>query len=433
MRVVVLGKRPPLQGGVSVRTFEFATSLVDAGHSVDFFSNAQSASPTYKCSMRPEDLAYLDRYGDRLTWHSLPPNSNSSHIPFSPSYETRLFGLAIDMAAQADLIIGWYFQPYGVVAADLAKATDKPCVVLHAGSDLGRLCNIEVFRQAYTSKFRHVKVLTTGEHTASLLKTQAGFKDEQIQTIERGFRLPRYFRTKKSPIDLLEVVKETADDLKQWPINSKLLSAAGVWNRKSFDPDVPTIGVYGKVGRSKGHFELVACLERLAANGVRFNFIMCTGGHVGPLEEILDAIFKSPALSAQSWIVPFIAPWRIPEFIRACDVVCFLERGFDVEFHGPSIPKEVLHCGRALLLSREIRRKQRFCDEMQDGLNFFDAGDPRDEHVLEAKLRQILESTRGALRRIGECGRLLVHDAGFNTPPGDPVVRTLEKIGVLKK
>ena len=53
-------------------------------------------------------------------------------------------------------------------------------------------------------------------------------------------------------------------------------------------------------------------------------------------------------------------PWRIPEFLAQCDVVCCLERKFPVAFHAPRLPREILSSGAVLFCSREIAEKQVF-------------------------------------------------------------------------
>jgi len=50
-------------------------------------------------------------------------------------------------------------------------------------------------------------------------------------------------------------------------------------------------------------------------------------------------------IAERTLILPFLPNWRVPEFIRACTAVCFLERGFRVAIHAPMVAREVLACG----------------------------------------------------------------------------------------
>jgi hypothetical protein len=139
-------------------------------------------------------------------------------------------------------------------------------------------------------------------------------------------------------------------------------------------------------------------------------------------------VLERPALAQRTWAFSFIAPWRIPGFIKACDIIAFLEREFEIAFHGPQVPREVLASGRALLVSSEIVKKQPMFDLMESGKHYIDAGDPRDTTTLTEKLRRWLED-RAGLREMGERARAalaipMYHDA-------DGVIDTLRAEGLL--
>ncbi|MGC2384560.1 MAG: hypothetical protein WA631_15785 [Nitrososphaeraceae archaeon] len=48
-------------------------------------------------------------------------------------------------------------------------------------------------------------------------------------------------------------------------------------NKKEIDYEKPTIGIYGKVGETKGNYELLEALDIIAKRGVDFNFICISG------------------------------------------------------------------------------------------------------------------------------------------------------------
>lgn len=35
-----------------------------------------------------------------------------------------------------NILIGWYFEPYGLIAAQIGHIYHKPLIIIHAGSDL---------------------------------------------------------------------------------------------------------------------------------------------------------------------------------------------------------------------------------------------------------------------------------------------------------
>jgi hypothetical protein len=175
---------------------------------------------------------------------------------------------------------------------------------------------------------------------------------------------------------------------------------------RRFDPSRPTIGIYGKVGVTKGSFDLLQALAILQREGLEFNFLTLTQGRSF---EPFAAAIRELGLTNRSWILPFIPNWRVPSFIRTCTAVCFLERDFPVTIHTPTIAQEILLAGGCLVLSGEIARKQHYRNAMVDGENLLIVADPRDVNDLAAKLRQVIVAPDAA-REIGLRGRSLVEN-----------------------
>jgi hypothetical protein len=172
---------------------------------------------------------------------------------------------------------------------------------------------------------------------------------------------------------------------------------------RDFDPQIPTIGVYGKIGIAKGTFDLIAALGRLAREGVAFNFAAMIGeAQAGKLVPTL----RSHGIFDRSCLVPFLPCWKVPAFIRACTAVCFLERDFPIAIHGPIVPREILACGTCLLLSGEIAQKQISRGEFRSGDNLVIVDDPKDHDDLAGKLRFIISDSRRA-QEIGRKGALI--------------------------
>ena len=55
MRICVIGKFPPIQGGVSMRTYWTAHALAMRGHEVHVVTNAKEVRPPFRMHMRAED------------------------------------------------------------------------------------------------------------------------------------------------------------------------------------------------------------------------------------------------------------------------------------------------------------------------------------------------------------------------------------------
>jgi glycosyltransferase involved in cell wall biosynthesis len=173
-------------------------------------------------------------------------------------------------------------------------------------------------------------------------------------------------------------------------------------NAKPFSRDVPTVGLYGKVGTERGSYDLLQALTELAGRGVRFNFLALAAGWPQALERFFTLVLKSPDLSARSWIFPPLAHWRIPGFLETCDIACSLEREFDIAYHSSTIPLEVLSYGVCLLCSKEIASKYLYRQLLVHEANCVLVEDPRDVKALAGYLEQVIQDperrTRIAMR-----------------------------------
>src|SRR5262249_7929548 len=126
--------------------------------------------------------------------------------------------------------------------------------------------------------------------------------------------------------------------------SASVCDSTPVQNTRIFDPAIPTIGIYGKVGEVKGSYDLLRALGRLRREKIKFNFLAMTHG-VSSSEEAFQSLIGEQELAANTWLLPFVPPWRVPSFIRCCTAVCFLERNFPISMHAPVVPREVLACG----------------------------------------------------------------------------------------
>jgi glycosyltransferase involved in cell wall biosynthesis len=431
MRVTMIGKCPPLEGGVSRRTFDVACAIAAAGHQVSFFTNAAAAAATYTAAYDEEDLRHFAAATHGMRHASLGRTDRIVHIPLSPAYETRLIGLAGEAVEQSDCVIGWYYQPYGVAAAILAQRFDKPCILVHAGSDLGRLALVKDLQLAYRFLFAQAQLVALGPTTEKLItdKLALATKDRVIAVPQSPVYPPYFLSGTPRPLDLAHLRDYAEAHLASWEIAPAEREALLALNRKPLDPEAATIGVYGKIGEQKGNHDLLRALDALAGKGRRFNFVLCGGGHPARIGAFLAELLKSEALRARCWLFPFIAPWKVPGFIAACDLIAFLERDFPISFHSPRLPREVLAVGTALLCSREIADKQPFDDRLADRENYIDAGDPKDTGKLAEAIDFCL-ADRGRLERIGAAGGALL--AGYRTEPlQDPIIPALQARGLL--
>jgi hypothetical protein len=125
MRICIIGKYPPIEGGVSARTFDYARILAEKGHEVHVVTNAPEVEPQFRIWLDDADRARLNTTDQGVTWkvHTLDPIDHASYIPWTNPFLTRLAGLATEVVRQnkCELIFSYYLEPYGV-AAFLASA-----------------------------------------------------------------------------------------------------------------------------------------------------------------------------------------------------------------------------------------------------------------------------------------------------------------------
>lgn len=426
MRLCFISKYPPIQGGVSRQNFWIARALADRGVEVHVVTNAPEVEEEFRIVdldawlPDPEAPPYSGR---GVTVHATRASRRHFYIPAANPYVTKLAALAADVVREngCDLILGRYFEPYGMAAHLASRWTGVPYGLRHAGSDAGRLLQAPELRTAYREMLLGADAIMTSDLVARGFRS-LGVEEERIyQALMPG--LPhRWFRPEGPVMDLPRVIETVRANLPP----GYLGGITHRWTRAALDPTLPTIGIYGKAGEHKGTFDLIAALGRLRAAGLRFNFVAFTQARGQVMQRVAEAV-EAAEIEPCTWLLPFIPHWRIPSFLRACTAVCFLERGFPIKLHTPGLPREVLACGACLILSQEILDKQADRASFRDAHNVL-VVEPRAAQELEAALRRVIAGPDGA-REIGRRGYEEI-DGGVDcyTLPADRMTAGLREI-----
>ena len=167
MRICIIGKFPPIQGGVSVRTYWTAHALAARGHEVHVVTNAKEARPPFRMHMRQQDwqrcAASYDNGSVTVHW-SDPVDRSQCYIPMASPFVSKLACLAANVHSQRpfDVIYSYYLEPYGVAGHLAAQMTGVPHVVRMAGSDAGRLWHHPQFEALYDHVLRSATVVIAG-------------------------------------------------------------------------------------------------------------------------------------------------------------------------------------------------------------------------------------------------------------------------------
>lgn len=404
MRVLLIGKFPPIQGGVSSNTFWTAQSLVHSGHQVHVVTNAAEVEGGFRQCLWEEDFQRVEPQGlSALVVHNTTRLPRYSHIPWSPAYGSRLLGLALQVsgAAACDVVLGWYWEPYGLAAVELGSLLACPVAVHHAGSDVGHLASHPDLRAAFSSMLSRCGIVLTTGHPGIVANLHAlGVKPPSLR-YTRLNRLPAPFFSASNPLDINVLAARFGEWAAAAELNRDVVAGIEHANRKRLDASLVTIGLYGKVARSKGSWDLVAALERLTPD-LRFNFLIMASGTRATLNAFYAALLETD-LRHSVCVLPPVAPWRVPQFLDLCDVVCVLEREFPIEYHGLQTVREALARGCCLVVSREATTKSSLTDNLVDGKNCFVIEDPRSLSSLANALRRVIveKSLRNDVRRLG--------------------------------
>ena len=217
--------------------------------------------------------------------------------------------------------------------------------------------------------------------------------------------------------------------LAEWqlrPVDFEVLSR--IW-RQPIPEGAFILGIYGKLGRQKGTFDLLDAVEKMAPGTTSFRLLMAAGGRYPAISALTERLAASELLAGIVHVIPFLPPWQVPRLIDACNAVAFLERGFAVEIHSPQVPVEVLWRGTPLICSEEIVAKQAFRRALLPWVNFVPAGDPRDTTALANVLGRVIAAPN--LRALGRAGARVARTFFRGPRPRDNLVQTLRRNDLL--
>jgi glycosyltransferase involved in cell wall biosynthesis len=383
VRICIIGKFPPIQGGVSVRTYWSAHDLAARGHEVHVVTNAKEARPPFRMHMRRQDWkrceAAYGTSGGSVTVHWTDPvDSSQYYIPMASPFVSKLAATAARVHRERpfDLIYSHYLEPYGVAGHLAAEIARVPHVVRMAGSDSGRLWHHPQFEALYDHVLRSATtVIATGMVAGRAIKR--GVSPERIAA-GGMLEVPEDLFCRDGPaLDLAALRREIDPDQE---LREQL------WG--GFTGDLPYFGIYGKLGETKGSFALLAAMQRLKQAGLEVGLVAMAHGWPA-LESKFRARAEELGVADRILQIPFLPHWRVPEFLRSCLAVCCLEQDFPIVFHTPVIAREVLMCGACLVGSTEVIRKVRDYSQVPDGYGCVAIEDVQDTETLGAKLAAI--------------------------------------------
>src|SRR5215467_4112740 len=399
MKICIFGKYPPIQGGVSMRTYWTAHELAKRGHTVHVVTNAREASLPYRMFMRDEDWARCEAQygGGSVTVHWTASERREWHIPTGTAFATKLASLGLDVARREgiDLIYSYYVEPYGIAAHIVAQATGLPHVTRTAGSDAGRLWSLPQFAALYDHVFKSADAVLCSPAVVSKM-IEAGVDSARIaDNGQRHVKLRDVFAPDGPALDV---------DLLRAQISAAHDADFGSMLFGDFDPALTYVGVYGKLGSAKGTRPLLQAIKRLTDRGLPIGLLVMAHERPGPRDAFRDYV-RERGLEARICQLPFLPHWRVPEFIRRCAAICCIavRDVNDVE----DLMGKLVSVLDSPARTRDMRRRARHYGVEIEADNGF----PR---RLESILRDICETRRLSPGNIGSAQRSLHVDRRAN-------------------
>lgn len=372
MRICIISKYPPIEGGVSARVYWLAKALGKRGQEIHIVTNAQEVENEYKEKIDSNEQEYTPR---NVHLHSIEPDNNLWHIPFSKAYTERIANLAIEVIEKYDiqLIDSYYILPYGIAAFIAKNITGRPQILRHAGSDIGKLFASSSYNTLFRAIFKRVdKIITIRPLKKKFLSL--GIPESKIAFDEKASVDTKAFNPEVSPFHLPEYIKR---EIPKYPI-------------------ITYIGKINYYWKSKGLYELIE-----AAKEIRDDFLLLFVANGKGLPEFQNLV-REKNLEKSSIFIDFVPPWRIPSIIKLSTCVVVPEREFPIQSHAPILPREVMSVGKCLLLSRELYNKG-CCKDLVDGESVL-LIDPKDIKQFRGTIKKVIKDPSAA-RKIGQEAR----------------------------
>ena len=336
MKICIISKYPPIEGGVSSRVYWLAKALGERGHKVHVVTNSLEVEDEYHEELDLNDPNFMPK---NVYVHSTDPSptleANPSHIPFSKMYCEKLASLAIEIIEEynLELIDSRYLVPYSISGYLAKSLVGTPQIISHAGSDLQRLYPSPYLNCLLEKVLKNVDGIITNSSKAPFFANL-------------GVPSGKIFIQPQTPVDLQAFNPKVAPfDL-----------TAYVTNQNYFQ-GIPLIAYIGKITH---HFE-TKCLPELlkACSMINEDFLLVLMANGNKIAE-LKALVKSENIVEKVLFLPFFSPWMMPSILKSCTCVVNLEGASSptLDYHVPTTPMEAMATGRCVLMSEELHEKE---------------------------------------------------------------------------
>jgi glycosyltransferase involved in cell wall biosynthesis len=407
MKVCILGKYPPIEGGVSASTYWLARSLGKKGHKVFVVTNAGEVEPEYREEISLKDARRLEPRNVKV-FNTFPAYKV---IPEYSAFTAKLASLAIDVVRREkiDVLFSNYLLPYGVAAGLVKQATGVPWFLGHAGSDITNVFEDPSYKTVLIELFKSADLVVNSLKVREKILKNGIIGEEKLAPFAdraQSFST-RYgdFTPKVKPFNLAPYFS-------------------------GFNRNLPVFTFFGKISPLKKAAEFVEASSCLPKG--KFYLVFVT--EKGPRLLWIENMIKKHGLADHACFLPFQPPWRIPAIMAASTCVVAPESEEEPYLprntHRPSIYFEAILCARCAVIGQKMSKKS-FYLEFQENKHFL-AVDPRNIKSFARKLEEVINNPMLALR-IGKQGRALLESIIKRSPDSADVFLRNLAITILKQ
>jgi len=366
IRLCVISKYPPIEGGVSSRAYWICKGLGKLGNKVYVVTNAWEVEEEFRENIPKRELTELEPKNVRLFSTSGQP---PFHIPYSQCYLSKITSLALNVVKEYDpsVLFSFYFMPYGLCGYITKMITKKPLILRHAGSDITRLFEYPFFRNLFIEMLNNADKILTPESKKHLFL---------------NLKVPE---NKLSPV--FDGVDTKAFNPRIRPFN------LSKYTGKNLD-DIPIFTYIGKISKLKQTYNFLRAVSKI--KNEKFIVLLIVGN--GKYVEDLKAFVKSLHIEKKIIFMPFQPPWMIPSLITASTAIVSPESEetphLPADTHYPVIIREAMACGRCTIIGEGMHKKGLYA-HLEDGINTV-VINPEDTDEFAKKLKVIANDSDNA-------------------------------------
>ena len=193
MRICLISKFPPIQGGISAKTYWMAQGLAERGIETHVVTNANCVEKEYFIDDTPPEIS------SNLIIHFVDPDI-PWHIPYSELYTSRLLDKTLEVINEnhIDLIDTHYLIPYGIVGYLASKIKGIPYIVRHGGSDLVKFLQGKIFKHLLRNALQDAAAIITDDKNKELFENL----NSNVHVLPRYIPNEKYFEPSFTPHEI---------------------------------------------------------------------------------------------------------------------------------------------------------------------------------------------------------------------------------------